>query len=264
MIANIRKLFSYRELIISLTKKELKVKYRGSVLGFLWSLLNPILVMIVYSFVFSIIMRLGVEDYAIFLISALLGYNFLANSVNYGASSIIANSNLVNKIYFPREILPLSIIFANLMNFLFELIALFIVLAVLGYKFYMYLYLLPLVIFIQFFLVVGFTLLVSSLNVFFRDLQHLISIIMMVWFFATPIIYPLDLVPETFRKILMLNPMTLFTMLYRNIFYYVKHKQGFEMPGLYAIVSGIGISILIFIVGYFIFKKLEPRFAEEI
>jgi len=264
LIANIRKLFSYRELIFSLTKKELKVKYRGSVLGFLWSLLNPILVMVVYSFVFSIIMRLGVEDYAIFLISALLGHNFLANSVSYGASSIVANGNLINKIYFPREILPLSIVFANLANFLFELIALFIVLTIMGYKFYMFLYLLPVIIFVQFFLVAGSTLLVSSLNVFFRDLQHLISIIMMVWFFATPIIYPLDLVPETFRRILYFNPMTLFAMLYRNIFYYVNYREGFELPSFYFILYAVGVSLLVFFVGYFVFKKLEPRFAEEI
>jgi len=264
LLANIRKLFSYSELIVSLTKKELKVKYRGSVLGFLWSLLNPILVMVVYSFVFSIIMRLGVEDYAIFLISALLGHNFLANSVSYGASAIVANGNLVNKIYFPREILPLSIVLANLVNFLFELIALFIVLTIMGYKFYMFLYLLPLIIFVQFFLVAGSTLLVSSLNVFFRDLQHLISIIMMVWFFATPIIYPLEMVPEAFRRILYLNPMTLFTMMYRNLFYYVNHRPGFEMPPYYFVIYAVGVSLLIFFLGYFIFKKLEPRFAEEI
>ncbi len=264
MIADIRKLFSYRELIYSLTKKELKVKYRGSVLGFLWSLLNPILVMVVYSFVFAIIMRLGVEDYAIFLISALLGHNFLANSVSLGASSIVANGNLVNKIYFPREILPFSIIFANLVNFLFELIALFIVLAILGYPFYMFIYILPLVIGIQFFLVAGSTLLVSALNVFFRDLQHLITIILMVWFFATPIIYPLDMVPEAFRNILYFNPMTVFALMYRNIFYYVKHTEGWGMPPLIFILYAVGISIAVFLVGYFVFKKLEPRFAEEI
>jgi len=264
LLANIRKLFSYSELLVSLTKKELKVKYRGSVLGFLWSLLNPILVMVVYSFVFSIIMRLGVEDYAIFLISALLGHNFLANSVSYGTGAIVANGNLVNKIYFPREILPLSVVFANLVNFLFELIALFIVLTVMGYKFYMYLYLLPLIILIQFFLVAGATLLVSALNVFFRDLQHLISIIMMVWFFATPIIYPLDMVPEAFRWILLLNPMTTFTMMYRNLFYYVNHRPGFEMYPYYFTIYTVAVSFLVFFIGYFIFKKLEPRFAEEI
>jgi len=148
MISNFKVLFSYRELLFSLTRKELKVKYRGSVLGFLWSLLNPILTMLVYSFVFSIVLRAGIKDFAIFLICALLPFNFLSNSVNYGTSSIVANSNLVNKIYFPREIIPLSIVFANLVNFLFELIALFIVLAIMGYKFYLYLYLLPLIIFI--------------------------------------------------------------------------------------------------------------------
>jgi lipopolysaccharide transport system permease protein len=264
LIANIRKLFSYRELIVSLTKKELKVKYRGSVLGFFWSLLNPILTMLVYSFVFSIVLRAGIPEFAIFLICALLPFNFLSNSVNYGASSIIANSNLVNKIYFPREIIPLSIILANLFNFLLELAALFIVMGIMGYSFYIYLYLLPVVIFIQFFLVVGMTLLVSALNVFFRDLQHLITIIMMVWFFGTPIIYPLSMVPERFQFIIKINPMTIYAAYYRNIFYYVKYPEGAGFPSAPETLTAVGITLLIFFTGYFAFKKLEPRFAEEI
>jgi len=264
LIANIRKLFSYRELIVSLTKKELKVKYRGSVLGFFWSLLNPILTMLVYSFVFSIVLRAGIPEFAIFLICALLPFNFLSNSVNYGASSIIANSNLVNKIYFPREIIPLSIILANLFNFLLELAALFIVMGIMGYSFYIYLYLLPVVIFIQFFLVVGMTLLVSALNVFFRDLQHLITIIMMVWFFGTPIIYPLSMVPERFQFIIKINPMTIYAAYYRNIFYYVKYPEGAGFPSAPETLTAVGITLLIFFIGYFAFKKLEPRFAEEI
>lgn len=264
MIANIRKLFSYRELIVSLTKKELKVKYRGSVLGFFWSLLNPILTMLVYSFVFSIVLRAGIPQFAIFLICALLPFNFLSNSVNNGASSIIANSNLVNKIYFPREIIPLSIILANLFNFLLELVALFIVMGIMGYRFYIYLYLLPVVIFIQFFLVVGMTLLVSALNVFFRDLQHLITIIMMVWFFGTPIIYPLSMVPEGFQFIIKINPMTIYAAYYRSIFYYVKYPEGAGFPSVPETLTAVGITLLIFFIGYFVFKKLEPRFAEEI
>ena len=130
MIKNFRILFSYRELLFNLTKKELKVKYRGSALGFLWSLLNPILTMLVYSFVFSIVLRAGIQEFAIFLICVLLPFNFLSNSVNYGTGSIVGNSNLVNKIYFPREIIPLSIVLANLFNFLLELVALFIVLGI--------------------------------------------------------------------------------------------------------------------------------------
>ncbi|MCJ7472754.1 MAG: ABC transporter permease [Actinobacteria bacterium] len=265
MFANIRKLFSYRELIFILTRKELKVKYRGSALGFFWSLLNPILTMLVYSFVFSIVLRGGVKEFAIFLICALLPFNFLQNSVNQGSGSIISNSNLVNKIYFPREILPLSIVFSNLINFFLELVALFVVLAFMGYKFYLFLYILPVLIFIQIFLVVGMTLLVSALNVFFRDLQHLISIVMMVWFFGTPIIYPLSMVPERFQPyIKFINPMTIYSAYYRNIFYYTKYPDGAGFPSALETMTAVGITFLIFFIGYFVFKKLEPRFAEEI
>ncbi len=264
MFEGIKTLFSYRELLFCLTRKELKVKYRGSALGFLWSLLNPILTMLVYSFVFSIVLRGGIKEFAIFLICALLPFNFLSNSVNYGASSIIANSNLVNKIYFPREIIPLSVVLANLFNFFLELVALFIVLGIMGYKFYLYLYLLPVVIFIQFFLVVGMTLLVSALNVFFRDLQHLITIIMMVWFFGTPIIYPLSMVPEKFQFIIKINPMTIYAAYYRNIFYYVKYPEEGGFPSVQETLIALGITLIIFFIGYFVFKKLEYRFAEEI
>lgn len=264
MISNFKVLFSYRELLFSLTRKELKVKYRGSVLGFFWSLLNPILTMLVYSFVFSTVLRAGIKDFAIFLICVLLPFNFLSNSVNYGTSSIVANSNLVKKIYFPREVIPLSNVFANLVNFFFELIALFIVLAIMRYKFYLYLYLLPLIIFIQFFLVAGMTLLVSALNVFFRDLQHLITIIMMVWFFGTPIIYPMNMVPVNLQFILKANPMTVFSIFYRNIFYYVNYPEELQFPTLKVILVCLSVTFFIFIFGYYIFKKLEPRFAEEI
>ncbi|MCL4378569.1 MAG: ABC transporter permease [Actinobacteria bacterium] len=264
MISNFKKLFHYRELLFSLTKKELKVKYRGSVLGFFWSLLNPVLMMLVYSFVFSIIMRQGVKDYAIFLVSALLPFNFLSNSINYGAGSIINNSNLVKKIYFPKEIIPLSIVFSNLINFLLELVVLFIILIIFRYPFYRFIYFLPLIIFIQIFLVAGFALLVSSLNVFFRDLQHLISIIMMVWFFGTPIIYQLSLVPERFKFIMQINPMAVFATFYRDIFYFVKYPENLYMPPISIILICLGVTFFFFFIGYFIFKKLEPRFAEEI
>ncbi len=265
MFADIKKLFSYRELLFSLTKKELKVKYRGSVLGFFWSLLNPILTMLVYSFVFSIVLRGGVKEFAIFLICALLPFNFLQNSVNQGTGSIISNSNLVNKIYFPREILPLSVVSSNLINYFLELIALFAVLGFMGYRFYLYLYLLPMLILVQIFLVVGMTLLVSALNVLFRDLQHLITIVMMVWFFGTPIIYPLSMVPEQFQPYLkFINPMTIYAAYYRNIFYYVKYPDGAGFPSVPETAAAIGITLLIFFIGYFVFKKLEPRFAEEI
>jgi lipopolysaccharide transport system permease protein len=264
MISNFKKLFAYRELLMSLTKKELKVKYRGSVLGFFWSLLNPVLIMLVYSFVFTIVLRQGIKEFAVFLLCALLPFNFFQNSVNYGAGCVIANANLVKKIYFPKEIIPLSIVLSNLVNFLLELIVLFIVLSIFRYKFYTYLYLLPLIILIEVFFVSGITLLVSSLNVLFRDLQHLVSILMMVWFFGTPIIYPLAMVPERFKFWMQLNPMAVFATFYRDIFYYVKYQDGFYIPDYRIILICLGITFGIFFLGYFVFKKIEPRFAEEV
>jgi len=264
MIKQFRDLISYRELLFSLTKKELKVKYRGSFLGFFWSLLNPILIMLVYSFVFSIVLRQGIKEFSVFLLCALLPFNFFSNSVNYGSGSVISNANLVKKIYFPKEIIPLSIVFSNLINFLLELIILFIVLSIFKYKFYTYLYLLPVVIIVQVFFVSGVSLLVSSLNVLFRDLQHLVSILMMVWFFGTPIIYPLSMVPERFQFIMQINPMAVFATFYRNIFYYVKYPEGFQWPSLWIILICLGITFGTFFLGYFVFKKIEPRFAEEV
>jgi ABC-2 type transport system permease protein len=264
MIKQFRDLFAYRELLFSLTKKELKVKYRGSILGFFWSLLNPILIMLVYSFVFSIVLRQGIEEFAIFLLCGLLPFNFFANSANYGVGTIISNANLVKKIYFPKEIIPLSTVFANLINFLLELVILFIVLSIFKYSFYIYLYYLPVIIIFQIFFVVGFTLLVSSLNVLYRDLGHLVSIIMTVWFFATPIIYPLNMVPERFQFIVNINPMAIYVIFYRNIFYFVKYPEGFYIPSLKMILICVGITFGVFFLGYFVFKRVEPRFAEEV
>jgi lipopolysaccharide transport system permease protein len=264
MISHFKKLVAYRELLFSLTKKDLKVKYRGSVLGFFWSLLNPVLMMLVYSFVFSMILRQGIQEFAIFLLCALLPYNFFSNSVNYGSGSIISNANLVKKIYFPKEIIPLSIVLSNLINFLLELVVLFVVLSIFGYKFYMYLYLLPLVILVQVLFVSGISMLISALNVFFRDLQHLITILMLVWFFATPIIYPLSMVPERFQFWMQLNPMAVFAAYYRNIFYFVKYPDGMYWPPLEIILICLGITFLFFFMGYFVFKRLEQKFAEEV
>ena len=184
--------------------------------------------------------------------------------MNYGTGSIVSNSNLVKKIYFPKEIIPLSVVLSNLINFLLELVILFIVLAIFRYKFYLYLYILPVIIFFQIFFVSGFTMLVSALNVRYRDLQHLVSILMTVWFFGTPIIYPLTMVPERFQFWMQLNPMTVFVTFYRNIFYFVKYPEGFYIPSWEIIVICLAITFGVFFLGYFVFKRIEPRFAEEV
>jgi len=133
-----------------------------------------------------------------------------------------------------------------------------------GYKFYKLLYLLPLIILIQIFLVIGATLLVSSINVYFRDIKHLLNIFMVIWFFATPIIYKIGIVPEKFRYLMIINPMTVFTILYRNIFYYVNYPGSLEFPSFRTIFLCLSISLAVLIFGYYLFNKLSPRFAEEI
>ncbi len=264
MINYFKELYKYRELLWNLTKKELKVRYRGSILGIFWSLLNPVIMTLVYTFVFSIILKSPIEDFSIFLLSALIPWNFLASSLNVGIDSIVGNSHLINKIKFPREILPLSITFSNFINFLLELVAFFIFLIFMGYKFYKLLYLLPLIILIQIFLVVGATLIVSSVNVYFRDIKHLLNIFMVIWFFATPIIYNIGIVPEKFRYLMIINPMTVFTILYRNIFYFINFPESLSFPSLRTLLLCLSLSITILIFGYYLFNKLSPRFAEEI
>lgn len=264
MINYFKELFKYRELLWNLTRKELKVRYRGSILGIFWSLLNPMIMTLVYTFVFSIVLGSTTKDFPIFLLSGLIPWNFLASSLNVGIDSIVGNSHLINKIKFPREILPLSIIFSNFINFLLELVAFFILLIFMGYKFYKLLYLLPLIILIQIFLVIGATLLVSSINVYFRDTKHILNIFMLIWFFATPIIYNIGIVPEKFRYLMIVNPMTVFTILYRNIFYYVNFPAQLEFLSLRTLLLCLSLSIAILLFGYYLFNKLSPRFAEEI
>jgi len=262
-------IFSYWDLLVNLTKKELKVKYRGTVMGFFWSLLNPLLTMLVFSFVFSFILRIGIEDFYIFFLCALLPWNLLSSSVNMSVGSIVANGGLIKKIYFPREIIPLSIVFSNLISFFLEMIVLFIFLIVAKYPFYRLLYFLPLLVIVQLFLVIGACFFFSSINVYFRDTQHLVNIFMMIWFYTTPIIYPLSMVPQRFLKFMVLNPMTPLIEFCRTIFYYSKHGElgfynFFKTPGTYYFIISLSISLVVFFIGYFTFKKLEGKFAEEI
>jgi len=263
MINYFKELFKYRELLWNLTRKELKIRYRGSILGIFWSLLNPVIMTLVYTFVFSIVMKSKIVDFPVFLLSGLIPWNFLASSLNVGVDSIVGNSHLINKIKFPREILPLSIIFSNFINFLLELVAFFILLIFMGYKFYKLLYLLPLIILIQIFLVIGATLFVSSINVYFRDTKHILNIFMLIWFFATPIIYDIGDVGQ-FSYLMIVNPMTVFTILYRNIFYYVNFPAQLEFLSLRTLLLCLSLSVAILLYGYYLFNKLSPRFAEEI
>lgn len=259
MLATFKELYEYRELLYNLVIKELKVKYRRSILGFFWSFLNPLLMMAVFTFIFSFVFRAGIKNFPIFFLVGFLPWNFFSMSLSVSTSSIVTNANLIKKVYFPREIIPFSIVLANLINFLLELIVLFIFLIAFGYNFWPYLPLLVVAILFHLLLSAGFGLVFSSITVYFRDIQQLIVVLLLVWFYATPVIYDMKMIPEKVQAFLkILNPMTSVILLYRQLLYHNK------MPSLVLVGYAVLSSLTIFSAGYFIFKKLSPSFAKEI
>lgn len=266
MIKKVKELYAYRELLFNLVKKELKLRYKNSVLGFFWSLLNPLLMMLIFTFVFAHVFRLGIKDFPIFLLIGILPWNFFNMALSSATGSVVANSHLVKKVYFPREILPISIVVADLINFLIAMLMLFSFLIIYGYNFYLYLPILLIVILIQTILTVGLSLFLAGINVYFRDIQYIVSVALLALFYATPIIYNIQMVENMniarrFPILLTLykaNPLASLMILYRNVLYET-HLPSMKLVG-YSALAAVGILL----VGYFVFHRLEPAFAEEV
>ena len=251
-------IYRYREMLINMVRRELRGKYKGSILGFLWTFINPLLQLVVYTIVFSNIMRMGVSNYEIFLFVALIPWMFFSTSVLSGAGSIIYNQSLVTKIYFPREILPLSVVTSNFINMIY--CSVIVLAVVLFYHMNLNLevwFMLPVIAFIEYILVIGIVLIVSALTVYFRDLEHILGIIIMAWQFLTPVMYPESFVPSQYQAILYLNPMTPIIISFRDVLYYGK------MPVVENLVYAFLWSLIIFICGFLLFGKLQKDFAEE-
>ena len=252
-------IYRYREMLINMVRRELRGKYKGSILGFLWTFINPLLQLVVYTIVFSNIMRMGVSNYEIFLFVALIPWMFFSTSVLSGAGSIIYNQSLVTKIYFPREILPLSVVTSNFINMIY--CSVIVLAVVLFYHMNLNLevwFMLPVIAFIEYILVIGIVLIVSALTVYFRDLEHILGIIIMDWQFLTPVMYPESFVPSQYQAILYLNPMTPIIISFRDVLYYGK------MPVVENLVYAFLWSLIIFICGFLLFGKLQKDFAEEL
>lgn len=255
----IKEVYEYRSMIGSLIQRDLRGRYKGSVLGFAWTFLNPLLQLTVYTVVFSVIMRSGIEDYYLFLFVALIPWIFFSSSLTGGASCILSQKELVKKIYFPREVLPIAHVTCQLVNMLLSFIVVFTVLLVSGkgvsLKALLYL---PVIVLVEYLLSLGIAMITSALTVYLRDLEHILIIVAMAWQFLTPVMYSIDMVPDSFRPIFMINPMTHVITAYRDIFYY---KQSPQIGTLFqAFFLGIGLLL----VGSMIFKILKRHFAEEL
>ena len=255
----LKELYSYREMIFSLVRKELRGRYKGSVLGFLWTFINPLLQLLVYTLVFSVIMRMGIDRYYLFLFVALIPWIFFSASLTGGSGSILASKDMVKKIYFPREIMPISYVTSAFVNMLLSFVVIFVVVLVsgMGVNPVALLYL-PVIMLVEYVLALGIALLASALTVYFRDLEYILGIIAMAWQFLTPVMYSSDLVPKKLLPIWKLNPMTPVIEAYRQILYYK------EVPHLDTLLNASILGVVTLVVGYVVFRKLQKGFAEEL
>ena len=254
----LREIYEYREMVFSLIKRDLKGRYKGSALGFLWTFLNPLFQLIVYTSVFSTIMKAGYDQYYLFLFVALIPWIFFSTSVVGGASCIWAQKDMVNKIYFPREVLPIAHVTCQLVNMLLSFIVIFSVLILSGHGVNpVALLYLPIIIVIEYILALGITLIVSSITVFLRDVEYILGIVVMAWQFLSPVMYGVDMVPEELQSIFLINPMTSILIAYRDIFYY---KQ---TPQMSTLLLATILGIVLLVIGIVVFERLKRHFSEE-
>jgi len=253
-----KNLYNYRELIKTSVKKDIGGKYKHSFLGFLWSFINPLLQIAVYALIFPLIIKNDIPNYTVFMVCGLIPWNFFASVINRTSFTMVENGNILKKVYFPREILPLSVVTSETVNFLISTLIILGFTLAYGMKPSVYLLLYPIIVLVQYVLLIGISLIVSSVTVYFRDLQHFIGVFLQLLFYATPIVYSMETIPESFRWILKLNPMTYIIEAFRDIFY------NRAMPDLKTLGVILVVGVILCVVGYLIFNKLQKRFAEEL
>ncbi len=253
-----KELYQYRELLKTNVKKEIRGKYKGSVLGVLWSFVNPLLMVLVYAIVFPYIMRIQTENYLIFLICGIIPWNFFTLSLSQGTTCITNNSNLIKKVYFPREILPISVVTSGLVNFLISciIILLFVLFGGLGLSWH--LIFLPLLVLIQYIITLSIVFILSDINVYVKDIEYIVNFFVMMLFYATPILYTINMFKGGILWIFRLNPMAHLINAYRDVFYL------HQIPKLGGLMIILALGIVILVICYKIFKKLEKNFAEEV
>ena len=246
----------YRDLITELLKKEIKVRYKNNILGYAWSILNPLAQAMVFFVAFQYILKIKIENYVLFLILGLFPWQWFLNSVIASSVSMISNANLIKKTIFPREYIVYAGVLNDMVHFVLSLPGLLLFLVVYQQPIHFpQILLFPALVVIQLFVTLGLALLVASVNVFFRDLERLVAILLNMLFYATPIIYAIGMIPAKLQFIIYLNPLTLLIINYRNIFLYGDvHWKYFFLSAAYA----LGI----FLFGYITFNRLKSRFAE--
>jgi len=255
MIELVRDTYANRELIWALALKELKIRYKRSVLGFLWALLNPLLLMLVLTVVFSTIMRFSIPHYAIFLLSVLIPWTFFSQSLSYAAESIVSNADLIRKVRVAKLVFPVAAVVSNMINFLLSVIPFALIVLITRHPFYWtWLYLpIPLVTLTIFTL--GATFFFAAANVYYRDVAHILQILLQLLFYMTPIIFALDVFPQKHRWVFELNPLLYLLEGFRLSVYYGR------VPPMHSIVVSIVAAFAALAAGFSIFRKYQNKFV---
>jgi lipopolysaccharide transport system permease protein len=256
MLRNFAELYQYRALLWSLTQRELKARYRASVLGFLWTFLNPTLQMLTYGLVFNVLLRQQIRHFLYFQFVGLLPWIFFSVSVASGATAINDRRDLLTKVRFPPQVLPATVVATNLINYLLSL-PLMVALGLIYREWpTWHVILFPVVLLIEVLFTLGLAYIVSAINVAFRDLQHIVANLITLWFFLTPVLYQQSSIPEPYRTLLMFNPMAPLITSYQAIFYY------HQFPPLQPLAYVAVFSVLLIWVASQIFEHRREEFAE--
>lgn len=274
MRASLRQIWDFRDLVLNLVIRDLKVRYKYSVLGILWSLLNPLLMMLIFALVFTLFLKQNIVHFPVFFLTGQLPWNFLQSSVMGATGTIVGNGGLIKKVYFPREVLPLAFVLSNLVHFGLALLVLGGFIIVTGIGFTQYLIWLPLIIFLNFLFVLGFGFFTSAVNVFYRDTMMIMDVALQAWFFLTPIFYSLDIIPELVtwggyeiqlqRLVRWLNPMASIIDLYRSVLYGDTSNAIPGPPDLGFLIRTAVTALVVFFVGWWVFRRFSPKFGEEV
>ena len=250
-------------MIISLVRKDLRGRYKGSVLGFLWTFVNPLFQLIIYTVVFTYLLPSGIDKYYLFLFVALIPWIFFSSAVVGGSTSILSQKDLVKKIYFPREVLPISYVTSCFVNMLFCFIIVFAVVLISKTSVHpLVIVYLPVVMIVEYFLALGIAMITSAITVYFRDFEHILGIITMAWMYLTPVLYPQTLYDNLPKQIKFcaehINPMTSIISAYRRILY-----DG-SVPDMSTLLEATVLGAIFIVLGFFIFGRLKKHFAEEL
>jgi len=274
-VGSVREMWESRNLLANLTLRELRGKYKRSLLGWAWSLVNPLATMLIFAVVFGVFLKVkvppgdpsGLDVFALFLLCGILPWNLVANGMTGAMGTMLANSNLIKKVYFPRQVLIAANVASSVVAFLIEMGVLAVALLLAGN--FVLPWLLPVIALmaLQFVFVLGIGLTLGVLNVYFRDVQHFTGILLQLWFYATPVVYPVSVVPRTahalgvevpVRFLYDLNPMVRFVGVYRDLLYDVRAPAAGDLLYLLA------VSAVTLLVGLMVFARLEPKLAEEL